>query len=120
MKYTLENKRIPQAKGMLRAGIKRFAPLMASEKRNVITALVAIVVNSMAALVAPVIIGRTIDTYIRLKDSQGLLTSSLLLLAVYLGGVVASYLQVRTMGGVGRRVLFRLRNALFTKLQELH
>jgi ATP-binding cassette subfamily B protein len=119
MKYTLENKRIAQSKGMLRAGIKRFAPLMASEKGNVITALVAIVVSSLAALLAPVIIGRTIDTYIRLKDSQGLLASSLLLLAVYLGGVGASYLQIRTMGGVGRRVLFRLRNALFTKLQEL-
>jgi ATP-binding cassette subfamily B protein len=119
MKYTLETKRVPQSKGALRAGIKRFAPLMASEKRNVITALVAIVVSSVAALLAPVIIGHTIDTYVRLKDSQGLLTSSLLLLTVFLVGVGASYIQIRTMGGVGRRVLFRLRNALFTKLQEL-
>ena len=28
-------------------------------------------------------------------------------------------MQIRTMGGVGRRVLFSLRNALFAKLQEL-
>ena len=28
-------------------------------------------------------------------------------------------MQIRTMGGVGRRVLFSLRNALFTKLQDL-
>ena len=45
--------------------------------------------------------------------------ASLVLLAVYLVGVVASYMQIRTMGGVGRRVLFSLRNALFTKLQDL-
>ena len=45
--------------------------------------------------------------------------ASLVLLAVYLVGVVASYTQIRTMGGVGRRVLFSLRNALFTKLQDL-
>src|SRR6202042_2643446 len=39
--------------------------------------------------------------------------------AVYLVGVVSSYTQIRTMGGVGRRVLYSLRNALFMKLQDL-
>ena len=48
-----------------------------------------------------------------------MLLSSLVLLAVYLVGIAASYTQILTMGGVGRRVLFGLRNALFTKLQEL-
>jgi ATP-binding cassette subfamily B protein len=67
----------------------------------------------------PIIIGRAVDTYIRLKDSQGLVRSSLLLLAVYATGVVASYTQIRTMGGVGRQVLFSLRNQLFAKLQDL-
>ena len=33
--------------------------------------------------------------------------------------LVTSYVQTRTMGGVGRRILFSLRNALFTKLQDL-
>ncbi len=33
--------------------------------------------------------------------------------------MVASYTQIRTMGGVGRRVLFSLRNELFAKLQAL-
>ena len=32
---------------------------------------------------------------------------------------MASYLQTRVMGGVGQRVLFNLRNAVFNKLQEL-
>jgi ATP-binding cassette subfamily B protein len=41
------------------------------------------------------------------------------LLAVYLIGVAGSYTQIRTMGGVGRRVLFSLRNELFAKLQDL-
>ena len=76
-------------------------------------------VSSGATLVGPVIIGRAIDTYVRLKDSHGLLLSSVLLLAVYLVGVIASYTQIRTMGGVGRRVLFSLRNELFAKLQDL-
>ena len=42
-----------------------------------------------------------------------------MLLAVYLVGLVATYVQTQPMGTVGRRVLFNLRNALFTKLQEL-
>ena len=32
---------------------------------------------------------------------------------------VTTYVQTQTMGSVGRRVLFALRNTLFTKLQEL-
>ncbi|PWU06456.1 MAG: multidrug ABC transporter [Terriglobia bacterium] len=121
MKYTLETKKGPQpkAKGALRAGMRRFSPLMATEKGNVVVALAAILASTAANLIAPVIIGRTIDSYIRLKDNPGLLSHSALLLAIYAGGVVASYIQVRTMGGVGRRLLFHLRNALFTKLQEL-
>src|SRR6185503_12229507 len=74
---------------------------------------------SVASLTGPVLIARAIDTYIRLKDANGLLTSSLLVLAVYFAGVVASYVQIRTMGGVGRRILFQVRNSLFMKLQEL-
>ena len=41
------------------------------------------------------------------------------LLAAYLTGLVATYVQTQQMGRVGRFVLFNLRNALFTKLQEL-
>ena len=53
------------------------------------------------------------------EHCTALLISSLFVLAIYITGSVASYVQVRTMGGVGRRVLFHLRNALFLKLQEL-
>src|SRR5258707_7531798 len=82
-------------------------------------ALVAMRTTTATALVGPVIVGRGVDTYIRLKDSHDLLLAALVLMGVYLVGVASSYTQIRTMGGVGRRVLFSLRNALFTKLQDL-
>jgi len=44
---------------------------------------------------------------------------SAILLVVYLAGLLANYFQTLTMGKVGRAVLFNLRNALFTKLQQL-
>ncbi len=119
MKYKLENTKPFGSKSSLRAGIKRFLPLVAEERPYIIVAVIAMLTSSGATLVAPIIIGRAIDTYVRLKDAQGLLRSSAALLAVYLVGIVASYTQIRTMGGVGRRILFGLRNTLFTKLQEL-
>ncbi len=119
-KYTLE-KALPGAgpKKSLRETGKTFLPLLATEKPNVIVAVVAIVISSLATLVAPVLIIRAIDTYIRPKHGQGLLSAALIVLAIYVAGAVASYVQVRTMGGVGRRLLFYVRNELFLKLQEL-
>jgi len=119
MKYKLETTKVFGGKRSLRAGIKRFAPLIVPERGHLAVAMVAMLVSSCATLLGPVIIGRAVDTYVRLKDSRGLLLSSVLLLAIYVIGVVASYTQIRTMGGVGRRVLFSLRNALFAKLQDL-
>ncbi len=106
-------------KGVLGTAWRRLVPLMAGEKRSVIIALVAVAVSSAASLIAPVIIAHTVDTYIQNKDYSGVLEFSAILLAVYAAGVAASYVQVRTMGGVGRRVLFNLRNAIFNKLEEL-
>src|ERR1700683_3041902 len=119
MKYKLETSQAFGSKRSLRAGIKRFAPLIVPERGFLAVALTAMLVSSGATLIGPVIIGRAIDINIRLKDSRGLLLSSAVLLAIYLVGIIASYVQIRTMGGVGRRVLFSLRNELFAKLQDL-
>jgi ATP-binding cassette, subfamily B, bacterial len=123
-KYTLETAASPLGKGpkpkrSFREYRQKYGPLFANEKAPFTGACIAITLSSMATLVAPVFIVRTIDTDIRGKNMHGLLLSSLLVLAIYIAGSVASYIQVRTMGGVGRRVLFHLRNALFLKLQEL-
>src|SRR5258708_40047711 len=70
-------------------------------------------------LLGPGIIGRTIDPFIRNRDFGGVVRSAGLLLVAYLTGFVATYVQTQQMGRVGRYVLFNLRNALFTKLQQL-
>ncbi len=118
-KYTLDTGKAPGQKRSLRESGKKFLPLFATEKKPFIAAVAAITISSIATLVAPIVIVRTIDTDIRLKNTHGLLISALIVLAIYVTGSVASYVQVITMGGVGRRVLYNLRNALFTKLQDL-
>src|SRR5260370_38919615 len=102
MKYTLETSKAFGKKSTLGAGVQRFMPLMKPETGLVAVALVAMLISTGAALLGPVIIGRGIDTYVRLRDTSGLLLASLVLLGVYLVGVASSYTQIRTMGGVGR------------------
>lgn len=117
--YTLSKGPAPDSNAGVVAAIRRLSPLMATERRRVTIAFVATVVASLAGLVAPVIIGRAVDVYIRTRDYAGLLQAAALLLAAYLVGLVATYVQTLQMGKVGRYVLFNLRNALFTKLQAL-
>ena len=101
------------------ASLVRLLPLMAAERRSVTIACAAVVVSSLAGLLGPLIIAHTIDTYIRTGDFDGVLRFAGLLVVLYIASFIATYVQTQTMGSVGRRVLFALRNTLFTKLQEL-
>ncbi len=107
-----------QPPGIL-ASLARLLPLMATERKRVTTACIAVVVSSLAGLVGPLIIAHTIDTYISNGQFAGVLRFAALLLVIYAAAFVATYVQTQAMGGVGRRVLFALRNTLFTKLQSL-
>ena len=42
-----------------------------------------------------------------------------LLALIFFAGLASNYIQIVTMGGVGRRLLFNLRNKIFEKLDEL-
>lgn len=119
MNYTLNANGTPEKKSASFGALKRLVPLMNGEGRNIAIASVAIVVNASATLAAPVIIARAVDTAIQSKDYHGVLVFSAALLGVYLAALVGGYVQTIVMGGVGRRVLFRLRNQIFNKLQEL-
>jgi ATP-binding cassette subfamily B protein len=105
--------------GSVLLAFKKLLPLMFVERKNMAIATVAILINSGLTLVGPVLVGHTIDTYIRTKDYHGVVVFSFILLAVYATTFAAGYVQTIVMGGVGRRVLFNLRNSIFTKLQEL-
>jgi ATP-binding cassette subfamily B protein len=116
---TLNKADSPQQSASIGTALKRMAPLLSDEKRIVALAFVAMLVTSASSLLGPAIIGRTVDTYFRNGDFRGVLISAAILLGIYLFGLLASYFQTLAMGTVGRTVLFKLRNALFTKLQDL-
>jgi ATP-binding cassette subfamily B protein len=106
-------------KGVLGTALRRLVPLLKEESRSVTIALAAIVVSSATALAVPAIIAHIVDVYITHSDFNGVLMFSVLLFVMFLIGLFSSYIQVKTMGGVGRRLLFNLRNKIFNKLEEL-
>ncbi|HEX5429716.1 MAG TPA: ABC transporter ATP-binding protein [Patescibacteria group bacterium] len=119
MNYKLNITTASRKKTSLKAAIKTLTPLLAGEKRNLIFAFAAILVSAASTLFAPIIISHVIDKFIPVRDYHGVLVYSGILLAVFAAGLASSYIQTLSMGFVGRKVLFNLRNAIFTKLQEL-
>ncbi len=121
MDYSLTKTDIEKEKqkGVLATAWRRLVPLMSEEKRPVIISILAILVSSAVSLAVPVIIAHIVDVYIVAKNFHGVLMFSGLLAIIFIAGLASNYIQIITMGGVGRRLLFHLRNKIFGKLQEL-
>ncbi len=101
------------------ASLKSLVAHMVEEKKILLTAFFAMLITAILNLVGPVLIGYTVDHYVQTKQYHGVLVFSGILLAMYIVALGAGYLQTKLMGTVGQRMLFTLRNAVFTKLQEL-
>ena len=99
--------------------MRKLLGLIGEERRNLILALGAILVNATLSLLGTYLVGHTIDTYIQTKQYHGVLVFAGILLTLYIVAFFVNFIQMRLMGGVGQRMLFSLRNALFNKLQEL-
>jgi ATP-binding cassette, subfamily B, bacterial len=119
MNYSINQLSAQQQKTSSFKAVKKLYGLIAHEKRNLVVAFVAILINSSLQLLGPLLIGHAVDAYVTTKQFNGVLMTGLLLLAMYLLALVTSYLQTKLMGSIGQRTLFTLRNALFNKLQSL-
>ncbi|MDO3628936.1 ABC transporter ATP-binding protein [Mucilaginibacter sp. BT774] len=119
MNYDLNKFSAQQEKTSTLAALKRLLELIRHERKILWFALIAILINSGVNLLGPLMIGHAIDKYVIPHDYHGVLVYSAILLGMYFCGLVASYLQTKLMGGVGQRMLYTLRNAIFNKLQQL-
>src|SRR5690348_7685251 len=93
MKYTLNTENTSTI-----AAIKKFAPILKGEHKNMLLALLALLINTGVSLVAPIIVGMTIDTAISSKNYSGIITASILLFILFFIGFIASYFQTKLMG----------------------
>jgi len=119
MNYNLNSLPVSEKKSSTWSGLKSLLQLVKEERRNLIIALFAILLNSTLNLLGPFLIGHTIDKYIQTKQFHGVLVFSGILLTMYVVAFVSSYFQTQLMGGVGQRIIFALRNAIFNKIQQL-
>lgn len=119
MNYNLNQLNSGREKQSTYKALKSLLKLISTEHKNLWLALIAILVNSGLLLLGPLLVGHTIDTYIRTKQFHGVLIFGGILLVMYMIAMVTGYTQTRLMGGVGQRMLYTLRNAIFNKLQEL-
>ena len=101
------------------ASLKKLVAIISGERRQITLAFSAIFLNAGLSLMGPYLVGYTIDHYVQAKDYHGVLLFSGILLSMYVTAFVVNYAQMRLMGGIGQRMLFRLRNSVFDKLQEL-
>jgi ATP-binding cassette, subfamily B, bacterial len=101
------------------ASLRKLITLIGEERRNLIIAFAAIFLNAGLSLLGPYLIGYTIDNYVQTKQYHGVLVFAGILFAVYVVAFIVNYIQMLMMGGIGQRMLYSLRNAVFNKLQEL-
>jgi ATP-binding cassette subfamily B protein len=101
------------------AALRKLLQLISSEQKTLLLGMVTILINSALLLIGPLLIGYTIDHYVRTKNFDGVLQYASILLGMYLLALVTGYFQSKLMGGVAQRMLYTLRNAIFNKIQEL-
>ena len=101
------------------SGLIKLINLLPEKRGLLIWALLSILAYSALTMVAPIIIGRTIDKYIQTRQYKGVLINCGWLLLVYAGVLITVYLRTTLMGTFGQNLLFTLRNTLFNKLQGL-
>lgn len=101
------------------AALKKMLQFMKEEKRNLIIALLVMLLNSGIAMLTPYLIGYTIDHYIQTKIYSGLLLFSGILLGLYFMWAATEYFQTKLMGSIGQRMLYSLRNEVFNRIQGL-
>lgn len=99
--------------------IKRLMSLMGQERKNLYFAMIFIFINVCLNLIGPYLIGQAVDKYVLTKHYEGVIHYSIILFFIFLLAMVSGYTQTQLMGKVGQRMLYNLRNSIFTKLQEL-
>lgn len=120
MKYNLnEPSEKATSKQPILASLRKLITIIGSERRKLTIAFVAIIMNAGLSLLGPYVLGYAIDNYVQSKNYEGVLLFAGILLAIYFTAFVINYAQIRMMGGIGQRLLFRLRNSVFEKLQDL-
>lgn len=99
--------------------LSKFLDFIRGDFPKFILAIFFALITSTIDILTPYSIAIALDNYIANKNLNGLLNLILLLAVAYLVRGVTSFLQTRIMGHVSQDTLYKLRDSVFKKLQEL-
>jgi len=99
--------------------LSKFLDFIRGDFPKFILAIFFALITSTIDILTPYSIAIALDNYIANKNLDGLLNLILLLAVAYLVRGVTSFLQTRIMGHVSQDTLYKLRDSVFKKLQEL-
>lgn len=107
-----------------KATIKRLMGYLNEDKSKMMLAFFCVIVNTIASLAGSYMLRPIINTYIAPTDGSrgdvaGLAKALVVLALVYAVGVVANYAQAKVMLTVAQNALQKIRDDLFTKMQNL-
>ena len=107
-----------------KATIKRLMGYLNEDKSKMMLAFFCVIVNTIASLVGSYMLRPIINTYIAPTDGSrgdvaGLAKALVVLALVYAVGVAANYAQAKVMLTVAQNALQKIRDDLFTKMQNL-
>jgi ATP-binding cassette, subfamily B, bacterial len=109
----------PYEKVSPKVTLQRLMALVGKERQNLYIAIIFIFINSGLNLIAPYLMGKAVDKFVVTHQYDGLIRYSFILLGVFLTALISGYTQAQLMGRVGQRMMYNLRNSIFSKLQEL-
>ncbi len=93
------------------ATARRLVAELAPYSRQLLLIAVLIIISAASQAGAPYLIGRAIDGFILRHDPAGLARTMILLLIANIAGSLATRGQINGIGGIGQRILARLRDA---------
>ncbi len=99
--------------------MKRLLRYLRPYRRLVITAISVLIIGSLIELLLPYLTKVAIDQYIAAKDILGLSKIALAYLLILVAQMTLGYAQTYLTQKIGQRVMYDLRNQIFSHLQRL-
>lgn len=99
--------------------LKRLSAYVISFKTQLVTSIIFLFVTAATNLAGPYILKMAIDQYIAAKDLAGLANIVMAYVAINIVNFVSSNRQLYLMSGIGQRIIYRLREEMFSHLQRL-
>ncbi len=109
----------PQKINDIKGTLFRIWKYLSREKRKFTLVLSMVLISSILSLLGPYYLGVAVDKVIEEPDSNTVMGMLGLLLLIYLFQFTAVFLQNFWMIGIAQNSVFKMRNDLFSHLQEL-